>query len=99
MEWSNDMKIAMSNYLFRGFKPGGHLSAMLAHDYERAFWNADIHSRTVIWATARWIAIHVPAKAKGSYEAIEHWCQSPDSRKAFYDQRSKDKMWEVLKNE
>jgi hypothetical protein len=99
MQWSENLKESMSNYLFRGLKPGGHLEAMLAQDYERAFFNADTHSRTVIWATAKWIRDNVPCQAWGSYEAVEFWIRNEEARNAFYTERSKQKMWTVLKEQ
>jgi hypothetical protein len=96
MLFSEDMKQSMSNYLFRGLRPGGHLEAMLAHDYERAFWNADTHSRTVIWATARWIHNHAPAISHGNYDMIQNWIRNDEARNEFFIVCSKKKMWTNL---
>ena len=45
MQFSEDTKASMNNYLFRGWMPGGHLEAQFAYDYERALYNADIHNQ------------------------------------------------------
>ena len=99
MRWSDDQVQAMNRYLFDGLKPGGHLEAMLAHDYERALFNADIHSRTVIWATAMWIVDNAPPEAHGSYEAIEFWCKSSELREQYRDSCEKKQVWDALNYE
>mgnify|MGYP003338563170 CR=1 FL=1 len=96
MQFSEDMKLTLNNYLFLGFKPGGHISALLANDFERAFHNADIHSRRVIWATVKFISDHVPDLAKGSYDAIEFWCDHKTLREEFAEECEKKKMWDIL---
>ena len=99
MRWSDNQMEAMDRYLFDGLMPGGHMEAMLAHDYERGIFNADTHSRTVIWATAMWIRENVPRQAQGSYENIKAWCKSPELREQFRVECEKRMMWETLQEE
>ena len=99
MRWSDDQKAAMDRYLFDGLMPGGHMEAMLAHEYERALFNADTHSRTVFWATAMWIRENVPEAAQGSYANIRAWCKSPELREEFRVQCEKRYVWDKLREE
>ena len=99
MQWSENQKRTMNDFLFNGLMPGGHMEAMLAHDYERALYNADVHSRTVFWATATWIRENAPELCQGSYRAVEFWCQSPELREQFRAECEKKYMWDKLKEE
>ena len=97
MSLSKDLEDALSRYLFQGLEPGGHLTALLAHDYERALYNADIHSRTCFWATAMWIIENVPPAAHGSYDNVHTWCKNEQARDAYRLDREQAKMWNILK--
>lgn len=96
MRWSEDQKGAMNRFLFDGLPPGGHMEAMLAHDYERALYNADIHSRSVFWATATWIRENAPELCQGSYRAVEFWCRSPEFRERYRKECEQKYMWDKL---
>jgi hypothetical protein len=96
MRWSEDQKGAMNRFLFDGLMPGGHMEAMLAHDYERALYNADTHSRTVFWATATWIRENAPELCQGSYSAVEFWCRNPELRERYRTECEKKYMWDRL---
>lgn len=98
MELSKDVENSITLYLFEGLKPGGHLEAMFAYDYERALHNADTHSRQVFWATAMWVRECAPAEAQGSYEAITNWCKNEELRNAFRIKCEKKAMWDTLKD-
>jgi hypothetical protein len=96
-EFSEDFKGSMERYLLNGYEPGGFTTAMLAHDMERALYNADTHNRTVFYAIAMWIRDRVPPKAQGSYEAVTAWCQDHDGRRtAFREQHDKERVWLTL---
>ena len=96
-EFSKDFKDSMERYLIQGLKPGGFAEAMLAHDYERALYNADVHNRQVFWAVAMWIRDRAPSIAQGSYSAIEAWCQDLDGmRSEFRRQCEKERIWLTL---
>ena len=96
MLFSEDQKTALTLFLFEGLKPGGHLEAMFAQDYHRAMYNADIHSRTVFWATARWISDNAPAACQGSYEAVDFWCKSPELRAKYRLECEQKAIWDAL---
>jgi hypothetical protein len=76
--------------------PGGHLEAQFAHDLDRALYNADIHNRTVFWATAMWIREYAPAESQGSYQAVEAWCKNKQGQKDFYTYCERKYVWETL---
>lgn len=97
MEFSEDFKGSMERYLINGFEPGGFTTAMLAYDYERALYSADVHNRTVFWAIAMWIRDRVPAEAQGSYGAVTAWCSDQDGRRsAFREKHEKERVWLTL---
>lgn len=90
MSLSEETKESMNNYLFRGFMPGGHLEAQLAHDLERALYNADVANRASYWAMAKWIRDSAPEGSHGNYEAVDAWCKDTNSC------RTKWAMWYEL---
>lgn len=97
MQFSEDFKGSMERYLLNGLQPGGFATAMLAHDMERALYNADTHNRTVFWAIAMWIRERVPSAAQGSYETVEAWCRDQDGiRSAFKEKYEKEQTWLTL---
>lgn len=97
MQFSEDFKGSMQRYLLQGLSPGGFATAMLAHDMERALYNADTHNRTVFWAVAMWIRERVPAQAQGSYEAVEAWCQDRNGcRTEFQREYEREQTWLTL---
>lgn len=73
MELSLNTQEAIENYVLRGWAPGGYVESMLAHDYERAFFVADIGNRQTIWVLWRWITESAPPLCHGSYRAIDMW--------------------------
>lgn len=97
MQFSRDSQESITNYLFHGLNPGGHLSAMFAYDYERALFNADIHNRQVFWATAMWIRECAPPQCQGSYEAVTAWCNDQAARDKYRVDCEKKAMWNALK--
>lgn len=84
MSFSEDFKDSMERYLVHGLGPGGFATAMLAHDLERALYNADVHNRKVYWAIARWVRECVPDGAHGSYDLVDDWCADKDGRRSKY---------------
>lgn len=97
MEFSEDFKGSMQRYLLQGLEPGGFATAMLAHDMERALYNADTHNRTVFWAVAMWIRERVPAQAQGSYEAVAAWCRDQDGCRTEYQREyEREQTWLTL---
>ena len=99
MQFSEQTKLSINHYLFRGLKPGGHLEAQFAHDLERALHTADTHNRTVFWAIAMWIREHAPANAQGSYDAVRAWCtDASPAREEFRQECEKKSIWNRLKD-
>ena len=84
MELSLETQESIENYLTHGWAPGGYVESMLAHDYERAFFVADIGNRQTIWALWRWITEGAPALCHGSYEAVGMWRYDLGGRRTDY---------------
>ena len=100
MELSLDTQKAIEDYVLRGWAPGGHLEAMFAHDYERAFACADTANRQTIWALWRWIRDSAPPLCHGSYQAIGMWRDDVDGCRTDYVKRcEKDFVWSKLKEQ
>lgn len=98
MELALETQDSIEDYLLRGWAPGGHLVAMFAHDYERAFATADTANRQTIWALWRWIRDSAPALCHGSYEAIDRWRNDVDGRRTAYRQELEKKaIWDRLR--
>ena len=97
MELSLETQEAIENYLLRGWAPGGHLEAMFAHDYERAFACADAANRQTIWVLWSWIREYAPRHCHGSYEAINLWRDDVGGHRTDYVKMLEQKtMWEKL---
>jgi hypothetical protein len=98
MELSLETQEAIENYLLRGWAPGGHLEAMFAHDYARAFATADTANRQTIWALWRWITDSTPLLCHGSYEAINLWRDDLNGRRSDYVRTVEQAaMWRKLR--
>jgi hypothetical protein len=97
IELSLDTQEAIENYLIRGWAPGGHLEAMFAHDYERAFPTADTANRQTIWVLWRWISESAPPLCHGSYQVIDMWRDDLDKRRSDYVRSLEQKaIWQKL---
>jgi hypothetical protein len=84
MELSLETQSSIENYLLHGWAPGGYVTAMLAHDYERAFACADSANRQTIWVLQRWVRDHAPPRCHGSYRDIDLWCDDVGGRRTDY---------------
>lgn len=95
--FSEDFKGSIERYLVHGYEPGGFATAMLARDYERALYIADVHNRKVFWNIAMWINDRMPQGSCGSYEQVEAWCRDTDGRRTeFKTAWEKEKVWLTL---
>lgn len=95
--FSDDFKGSIERYLLHGYEPGGFATAMLARDYERALYSADVHNRKVFWGIAMWVSNRMPHGSWGSYEAVEAWCKDTDGRRSeFKDAYEKEQVWLTL---
>lgn len=97
MEIPDHTRGTITNYLFRGWAPGGFVESMIAKDYERALYCADTANRQMFWAIAMWINECAPKQAIGSYDALEHWRDDLGGRRtAWATAREKEFMWKTL---
>lgn len=97
MVFSDDFKGSIERYLEFGYEPGGFATAMLARDYERALYSADVHNRKAFWGIAMWINNRMPEGSWGSYEQVEAWCRDTDGRRTeFKTAWEKEKVWLTL---
>jgi len=95
----------MYNYLVHGFNPGSCFTAVLANDFLRAILAS--HPANTIEAfkhLAGWIRDNVPAEARGSYAAVDHWTSLTDTvRREVLESTglvltADQEMWATLKN-
>ncbi len=88
----------IENYLMHGWKPGGFVESLLAKDYERAITIADTANRQRFWSIATWIKDWAPENSRGSYDAVNNWCNDTDGiRTKFVNETEKKFIWKVLK--
>ena len=98
MEVPGHTRDTISNYLLRGWAPGGFVESMIAKDYERALYCADTANRQMFWAIAMWINESMPAESRGSYKAIEMWRDDLTGRRSAYVKEVEQKaVWKKLK--
>jgi hypothetical protein len=84
MELSLETQQSIESYLLRGWAPGGYVTAMLAHDYERAFACADVANRQTIWVLWRWLRDDAPPLCHGSYRDVDMWRDDVGGRRTDY---------------
>jgi hypothetical protein len=105
--WSVDKEFAdpMYNYLVYGFSPGSCFTAVLANDFLSTV--AHSHPSNTIEAfkhLAGWIRDTVPAQARGSYAAVDHWIRltGPVRREVLESAglvlSADQEMWATLKD-
>jgi len=95
--FSVDATDALRNYLIHGLTPGGFLCAMIAYDYERALYNADVLHRQKFWLIAMHIRNNMPSGSVGSYDNMRHWLDNKDDmRTMFIQEVEKRKVWDKL---
>lgn len=101
-----DFADPMFNYLVHGYGPGSCFTAVLANDFLSAM--AHSHPDNTIEAfkaLAGWIRNTVPANARGSYEAVDHWTSmGPEFRRSILESAglvltTDQEMWMTLKGE
>jgi len=98
MEIPHHTRETITNYLIRGWAPGGFVESMIAKDYERALYCADTANRQMFWAIAMWINECTPPGSRGSYDAIEQWRDDLGGRRTeFVKNVEKDYIWKKLK--
>jgi hypothetical protein len=69
----------MYNYLVHGFSPGSCFTSVLANDFASAMLRSHpMNTVTAFKALSFWITDTVPSQAKGSYPAVNDWCDLED---------------------
>ena len=97
MEVPHHTRDSITNYLIRGWAPGGFVESMIARDYERALYCADTGNRQMFWAIAMWINAYMPAQSHGSYKAIEMWRDDLNGcRSAYVKEVEQKAVWKKL---
>lgn len=105
VKWQVDKDFAdpMYNYLVYGFEPGSCFTAVLANDFYSAMVRSHpANTVEAFKAMAKWIYDTVPAEARGSYEAVSHWCSmTPDHRRVILEEhrliyKSEEEVWMIL---
>lgn len=98
MEIPEHTRETITNYLLRGWAPGGFVESMIARDYERALYCADTANRQMFWAIAMWINECAPALSRGSYKSIELWRDDLEGRRSNYVKEvEQEYIWNNLK--
>ena len=105
-EVPRDFADPMLNYLVYGYAPGSCFSAVLANDFFRAIGSSH-PSNTVeaFKALSGWIHDVFPAEARGSYQAVDQWCQlDAVARRAILERQGliytqHEEVFKILRNE
>ena len=96
----------MYAYLVHAFNPGSCFTAVLANDFLSAVSRSHpVNTIESFKALAGWIRDTVPADARGSYEAVDHWTSmGPEFRRSILESAglvltTDQEMWMTLKGE
>ena len=96
--------VPMFNYLVYGFSPGGCFTAVLANDFVGAMVRSHpLNSIEAFKDLAKWIINVVPAEARGSYDAVQHWCNLDNQvRRGILEEHDlvyteQQEVWMVMK--
>lgn len=69
------MRDAARDYVERGFRPGGFLTAVLSNDFQDALGRADDINRGCLLEWAEWVHWNCPSAAQGSPEKVKAWIE------------------------
>ena len=101
-----DFADPMLNYLVHGYEPGSCFTAVLANDFFRAIGSSHpMNSVEAFKALAGWILNDFPAEARGSYQAVDQWCQlDAVVRRAILERQGliytqHEEVFKILRNE
>ena len=106
-KWRVEKEFAnpMYNYLVYGFEPGSCFTSVLANDFFGAMTRSHpANTVEAFKALAKWIQDTVPREARGSYDAVKHWCSlDADARRKLLEQRhlvytSEEEVWMTLQD-
>ncbi len=106
--WSvpRDFADPMLNYLVYGYSPGSCFYAVLANDWRGAIGSShSMNSVEAFKALTGWIHNDFPAEARGSYQAVDQWCQlDAVVRRAILERQGliytqHEEVFKILRNE
>ena len=106
--WSvpRDFADPMLNYLVYGYSPGSCFYAVLANDWRGAIGSShSMNSVEAFKALTGWIHDVFPAEARGSYQAVDQWCQlDAVTRRAILERQGliytqHEEVFKILQNE
>jgi hypothetical protein len=96
----------MLNYLVYGYSPGSCFYAVLANDWRGAIGSShSMNSVEAFKALTGWIHDVFPAEARGSYQAVDQWCQlDAVVRRAILERQGliytqHEEVFKILRNE
>jgi len=78
---SEDTRMALWNYFYKGFEPGGHLTAVLCNDLQTAVYNADIANKYTLVPLVHWLTDRAPGCSHGNAYNMGYWMQLPMKEK------------------
>ena len=78
---SEDTRMALWNYFYKGFEPGGHLTAVLCNDLRTAVYNADIANKYTLVPLVHWLTDKTPGCSHGSAYNVGYWLDLPMKKK------------------
>lgn len=87
---------SLSDYLLKGYGPGGFVESMLAYDYGRAMYAADEANKAMFWAVAMWIRQQAPYGSHGSYDIVKDWIKDTHGLRSKFH---KQMMWDSMKDD
>ena len=101
-----DFADPMLNYLVYGYSPGSCFYAVLANDWRGAIGSShSMNSVEAFKALTGWIHDVFPAEARGSYQAVDQWCQlDAVVRRAILERQGliyteQEEVFKILRNE
>jgi len=94
--------VAITDYILRGYSPGGHIEALLAGDLFRAVQNVHpgLHpgSKSYMVNHTKWIVWYAPNECWGSYDKVNAWLHDTDNiRTKYVTDIEKKFIWKTLK--
>jgi len=73
-----EMLEALDRYIHKGYRPGGFLTSVLAHDLMEACQRADDINIRNLPAYAAYMYNEMPSASHGSYEIVDAWVANID---------------------
>lgn len=90
-------RVAIEDYLIRGYSPGSFVSAVMANDFVRAATSCDHINRESLTHIARWVFSSAPSSAWGSRQIVQDWLDDVnDIRTEYSTEIEKRFIWKKL---